>query len=85
MITLPDGQKAQIVETKETSASNPAPHKDDTYTVFLEMLRVLKQHRTSAPTEIPRSFLEQIQFYDDGANRRVYFYINKTWRYSTLT
>lgn len=52
---------------------------------LLVALRLPKKHLTSAPTFIPKNFLEQIQFYDDATNRRLYLYINKTWRYVALT
>jgi hypothetical protein len=55
------------------------------YRPIIEALRRLKPHRTTAPDFLPMTLLDQIQFYDDGSNRRVYFYINKTWRYAALT
>jgi hypothetical protein len=48
-------------------------------------LRKPKLHLTAAPTFTPKNFMEQIQFYDDGTNRRIYLFINNTWRYATLT
>lgn len=65
----------------------PAPLAPDleTYLAVLEAMKRPKRHLTAAPTFIPQNLAEQIQFYDDGTNRRVYFYINKTWRYATLT
>jgi hypothetical protein len=55
------------------------------FIIVLTALRAMKRHITTAPDFTPKNFLEQIQFYDDGAARRVYFYINNTWRYSSLT
>lgn len=55
------------------------------YAAIIEALRKVKPFRTSAPTNVPKSFIEAIEFYDTGGVRRVYFYINKTWRYVTLT
>ncbi|HKQ06118.1 MAG TPA: hypothetical protein VJ464_13365 [Blastocatellia bacterium] len=52
---------------------------------ILYLLRAPRKHLTAAPTFIPKNFLEQIQFFDDGTNRRLYLYINKTWRYVALT
>lgn len=40
---------------------------------------------TSAPTYIPKTFREQFVFYDTGGVRRLYVYVNGSWRYSTLT
>lgn len=52
---------------------------------IMEKIKRLKKHRTSAPTHIPKNFFEQIEYVDDGTNRYVYFYINGSWRYMTLT
>lgn len=57
----------------------------ETFETFLELLRQIKRHRTTVPTHKPQSFIEQIEFYDDGTNFRVYFYIKNTWRYVALT
>lgn len=53
-------------------------------TKFLNAFK-LKQHWTAAPTYTPNNFFDQIVFYDDGVNFRVYLYINGTWRYVALT
>ena len=55
------------------------------YVKFLEAMRVTKKHRTTAPTFTPKNFYEQIQFYDTGGVRRLYLYINGSWRYVVLT
>lgn len=55
------------------------------YASIIEALRKVKPFRTTAPTNVPKSFLDAIEFYDDGGTRRVYFYINKVWRYVGLT
>ncbi len=55
------------------------------YANIIEALRKIKPFRTTAPTSVPKTFLDAIEFYDTGGVRRVYFYINKTWRYVTLT
>jgi hypothetical protein len=57
----------------------------DEFIIVLSALRLTKKHLAAAPTSTPKNFLDQIQFYDDGTNRRVYFYVNKTWRFATLT
>ena len=85
-ITLPDGRTAQVVQPEQQNTpTGDQPSDTDTYIVFLEALRRMKQHRTTAPTFTPKNFLEQIQFYDDGSARKLYLYINKTWRYVSLT
>jgi hypothetical protein len=61
---------------------------DDTMTQFLGLLTAVRQPRLSIaipPTVIPKTFLDQIQFYDDGTNCRLYLYVNKVWRYVALT
>jgi hypothetical protein len=55
------------------------------YIAVLQYLRSPKGYLKVAPTFRPKIFLDQIQFYDDGTNRRIYFYVNKVWRYTTLT
>ncbi len=54
---------------------------------LINLLRTIKRNRTAAPTITPRNFLEQIEFYDDGVNMRLYVWVNKTrgWRYTTLS
>lgn len=55
------------------------------YFSVLESLRRPKQFVTVAPTFIPKNLTDQIQFYDDGSSRRVYFYFNGVWSHTTLT
>lgn len=61
---------------------------DDKMNQFLGLLTTIRQPRQSiatAPTLTPITFPDQIQFYDDGTNRRLYLYVNKVWRYVSLT
>lgn len=69
-------QEKSSEETKTTLAD---------YASIIEALRKVKPFRTTAPTNVPKSFLDAIEFYDSGGVRRVYFYVNKVWRYVTLT
>ena len=72
--------------TSPPPVSNATPEIDiNEFLTVLYALRLMKKPLTAVPTLTPKTFLDQIQFYDDGANRRVYFYFNKTWRYATLT
>ena len=57
---------------------------DDFLPILVELLAP-KRHLTAAPTFTPRTLLEAIQFMDDGADIRVYFYVNGAWRYAALT
>ena len=45
----------------------------------------IKKHVSTAPIYSPKNFNEQIVFYDDDTNFRLYLWINGTWRYITLT
>lgn len=40
---------------------------------------------TVAPTHKPINFWESIVLKDDGTNRRLWIYINGTWRQATLS
>lgn len=55
------------------------------YVSIMEVLRKIKKFRTTAPTNVPKTYLDAIEFYVSGSTYRVYFYINKTWKYITLT
>lgn len=55
------------------------------FVAVLIALRKYRRHVTAAPTFKPKTFPEQIQLYDDGANRRLYLYVNGSWRYVALT
>jgi hypothetical protein len=65
------------------------PFSEDDHQPIVETLRRPKRHLKAAPTFTPKTFLDSIQFYDDEdpitPTRRVYFYINKGWRYITVT
>lgn len=55
--------------------------------VNVEFMKAFRTKRvyTTAPAFSPTNFFESIQYYDDGSARRVYFYFNDTWSYTTLT
>jgi hypothetical protein len=63
----------------------PAPDELEGFRAVLSVIRRPRRHLTTAPTFTPKSLIDQIQFYDDGTNRRMYFYVNKVWRYTALT
>ena len=83
-------EKEGIVKEEEMKVKEVEDKKEgltfdlEEFIVFLEGLRMIKKHRTSPPTNIPKNFLEQIEFMDDGVNRRLYLYVNKAWRYVAL-
>ena len=86
---LKSGKFQAVIPDQSTAplpVENIVPEIDiNEFLTVLYALRLMKKPLSSVPTLTPKTFLDQIQFYDDGANRRVYFYFNKTWRYATLT
>lgn len=87
-------QFSQAVNNKDVNYIQPPvpqptqdipPDPSNEYQPVIESIRRPRKHLTTAPTFIPKTFIDQIQFYDDGTNRRIYYYVNKVWRYSTLT
>jgi hypothetical protein len=70
-------------QTPDTPKTPPNPL--DEYQSILDTLRRPRKHLTVAPTFTPKSFIDQIQLFDDGVNRRLYLYVNKVWRYVALT
>lgn len=64
---------------------NTPPNDLAPYLRFLKAVRTTKPYLTVAPTETPKNFFEQIQFYENGATIRLYVWINGTWRYVALT
>jgi hypothetical protein len=79
------GQVHFIEPQKPEAKEELKPNTLDEYTPIIETLRRPRRHLTSAPTFTPKSLLDQIQFFDDGTNRRVYIYVNGAWRYASLT
>lgn len=94
---IKDGTIEVIEEQKndETALLSPADlqntqdnnlgFKIEDYIAILQILRAPAKFLTSAPTYTPKSFVESIQFFDDGVDFRLYLYINGTWRYVALT
>jgi len=52
---------------------------------LIDLLSRVKKHITIAPTHTPRDFYEMVEFYDDSTNQRMYFYVNGSWKYVSLT
>lgn len=52
---------------------------------ILKELRSIKRALDTAPTFTPQNSVEQIQYYESGATKRLYIYIAGTWRYVALT
>lgn len=87
-----------IVDGEETTLVSQEQHlpkevvlPDQTYKLedFLNVLLLLRttiKTVSSAPTYVPRHFLEQVVLYSSGGVYRVYFYIvGVGWKYATLS
>jgi hypothetical protein len=79
------GITAAPQDTPQTESPPDLPVDMGAYLGLLETMIRPKRHLTAAPTFKPKNFAEQIQFYDDATNRRIYLYINGSWRYVALT
>ena len=79
--------KVEITKPKEPSNQTPPLNLFEEYLPVVTQLLSPKRHRTTntAPTFIPKTFLDSIQLFDDGTTRGVWIYINKTWRKITAT
>ncbi len=82
---LKNGQVASLAPQDLPVSAIPEFDEMAKFYPLLELLRKPKSYLIAAPTFTPKTLLEQIQFYDDGIARRLYLYVNKTWRYTTLT
>lgn len=72
--------------TVKTKISNITYNNQEEFNqVFIDDLIKLKSFITVAPTFIPKKFIEQIQFFYDGTDYKVYFYINNNWKSIILT
>jgi len=74
-----------IVAPQEDTPSVLEPDPLSQFIAVLHLLKVTKKQTDAAPTLIPKNLIEQIQFYENGTTRRLYIYVNKTWRYVALT
>jgi hypothetical protein len=76
--------KVQMLEKPSTPLpAKPSP--TDEYQPILEALRRPRRPLFTAPTFVPKNLTEMIQFYENGTTRRLYIYVNATWRYVALT
>jgi hypothetical protein len=80
-----EGKVKLIEKPKDEEQQGIKPLSLDEYQPILEALRRPRRPLSSAPTATPKSFVDMIQFYENGATRRLYIYINATWRYVALT
>jgi len=63
-------------------AANEAPFD---FSALLEELKTVRRAVSATPTYTPKNFLEQFVLYESGATRRLYIYVNRSWRYVALT
>jgi len=73
-------KKNEAPAPKETAAFDPSA-----YISFLNAMKNTPQTISSAPTDTPKNWFQSIRFYDDGTDRRIYFYFNGVWSYTALT
>ena len=76
-------EEPQAPEISAPSAPAPVPYEKhsslDQFLPQLVALQSTQRYLTEAPTFIPQTFQDQIQFVFDGANYAVYFYFNNQW------
>jgi hypothetical protein len=78
---LEAGEIEEIKEEPEPLPTEPKEEIDiEQYVPFLEKLKNILQHITSAPTDTPQGFLSQFRFYLSGGVYRVYVSIDKVWK-----
>ena len=85
-----DGEEAIVVPQeqslpKEITIPEQAYKLEDFINVLL-LLRTTIKTISSAPTYVPRHFLEQVVIYSSGGVYRLYFYIvGVGWKYTVLS
>lgn len=73
-------QQEPVVPTPPVNQFNA-----EEYIVVLKKLRAPIPHITAVPTDTPKNFIDSFRLYDSGGTRRLYVFINATWRYVALT
>lgn len=85
-----DGEEATVVPQeqhlpKEITIPEQSYKLEDFLNVLL-ILRTTIKTVSSAPTYIPRHFLEQVVIYSSGGTKRLYVYVvGVGWSYTALT
>lgn len=79
----------EIQEPNEEVSGNPSPDVSGTSTdQFLPIFMALQygqKYLTAAPTFVPQTFQDQIQFVYTGGSYYLYVWINNGWRKATFT
>jgi len=52
---------------------------------YINDLAIIKRHGSTVPAYIPKKFIDQFYFYDNGATIKLYIYINNVWRETSLS
>jgi len=68
-----------------TTPTKPAETLAEQFPSIMAMLRVVKKPVSTAPTNVPKNFVEQFVIYENAGTYRLYVYVNQTWRYTALT
>ena len=76
--------KAPAFEADKPQTQAPKGIVEQDFASIVLNLRTVRQPLATVPTFI-QNLLDQIQFYESGATRRLYIYMNGTWRYVALT
>ncbi len=53
--------------------------------IFIDKLKDLLKTSDVEPAYIPNNLIDCIRLYKSGTTYRVYFYIDNTWKYATLS
>jgi hypothetical protein len=77
-------EKAAQTATQVKEENRPVEQEPsfDPLAPFLTILNLLTRPRnylSAAPTFVPQNMVDQIQFVDDGVDKWIYVYVNKTW------
>lgn len=72
-------------EAEKVPTTQPPSKTEQEFASILLALRTVRQPVSVVPTNVPKNFLQQIEIYESGATRRLYIYVNGTWRYVALT
>ncbi len=73
------GKVERTDATSQPDSTSPQLPDLGEFLSVLTGLRQMRRHLDTPPTFTPKTFAEQIQFYDDGTEQRMYLYVNKTW------
>lgn len=79
-VLTPESPEAVVEGAKTT----PEKLDEEAFYPVLKKLRAVLGTVDAAPTHEPKSLAEQIVFYENAGDERVYFYLDGSWNYITL-